>query len=151
MADPMIFPRIEASDLNGRDVVLPADLPGSPTLVLVAFTQEQQHDIDEWIDALELRSRDDIAWIELPVVSSRYRFAKRYVDDAMRSGIQAFEDRARTITTYGRREFIRALDLPGYDRVYAVVTNPLGDIGPIVAGRPSPAALAEIRAALAVG
>ena len=36
------FPRLEARDLDGREVVLPAGLPGEWNVVIVAFRREQQ-------------------------------------------------------------------------------------------------------------
>ena len=37
----IIFPDLEADDLNGRTLSLPKDLPGQPTIVLIAFKRKE--------------------------------------------------------------------------------------------------------------
>ncbi len=47
------FPQITAKNLNNEEVTLPDDLAGNPALVLVAFKQRQQINVNTWLDQLE--------------------------------------------------------------------------------------------------
>lgn len=53
------FPRLAARDLDGREVALPAALPGERNVVLIAFRRDQQKLIDSWVPWLEQRSATD--------------------------------------------------------------------------------------------
>jgi hypothetical protein len=43
------FPQLAARDLGGREVALPAGLPGERNVVIVAFRREQQRLVDSWV------------------------------------------------------------------------------------------------------
>lgn len=144
------FPTVETKDLNGRELTLPQDLPGTPTLVLIAFTQGQQSGVNRWIDAMQLESREDIQWIEMPVVASGTRVIGPMLDGWMRQGIQDLEMRARTITVYGRRKYLRAFGLDTFREVAVVVAFPDGRVQQVVQGEPTEDRLAAIERALKV-
>ncbi len=42
--------KVEGRALDGTALELPAQLPGRRTVVVIAFRQRQQHDVDRWID-----------------------------------------------------------------------------------------------------
>ncbi len=46
------LPYLDARDLTGIERVLPRDLPADPCVVLLAFRQRQQADVDDWVSAL---------------------------------------------------------------------------------------------------
>ena len=131
------FPTITTKDLNGRSVTLPQDFPADPTLVLVAFKQRQQIDINSWIDGMELKTGPlDGQWIELPTIAPSYRPFGGWIDNGMRSGIPDLKDRARTITIYrNRRSFLRRFGYSDIDRVYAMVVTRNGEVLHIEPGR----------------
>lgn len=131
------FPVIEAADLNGRRVTLPNDLPGSPSLVLVVFNRAQQPVADAWIAALDLRRRNDIDWIELPVLRAILKPGSPFVDAGMRAGMPDRDGRARIITTYGQRGFIEAAGLPSFTTPYTMVVDRSGRIRLALPGAPS--------------
>jgi hypothetical protein len=137
-AQELIFPRVDAEDLNGKAVILPKDLPGNPTVILVAFIRKQQGEIDQWIEALELKNEaSSTEWIELPYVGSNARPFKAFIDKGMKSGITSAEARARTITVYEDHKIIvDALKLKGLDRIYVIVAEPGGKIRTLVEGTP---------------
>ena len=149
MAAPLVFPETQGADLNGRNVTLPRDFPGFPSLVLVAFEQRQQADIERWIDALDLKTAPPIDWVELPVISNRYRVMAPMTDAAMRSAIVSFEDRARTITAYGQTRFTKALNIPDTDEVCVILTQPTGEVFLILRGAPTPALANEVKTVIA--
>lgn len=142
------FPVIEAADLNGRSVTLPRDLPGSPSLVLVVFERAQQPAANAWIAALDLQSRQDIPWIELPVLRAILRPGSAIIDGGMRAGMPSREGRARIVTTYGQRRFIDAAGLPSFTEPYALVVDRSGRIRLAVPGAPTPRSQAAVLRAL---
>ncbi|HXZ71269.1 MAG TPA: hypothetical protein VEH31_10435, partial [Streptosporangiaceae bacterium] len=43
------FPRLTSRDLDGREVMLPAGLPGEWNVIVVAFRRQQQELADSWM------------------------------------------------------------------------------------------------------
>lgn len=143
------FPLLEAENLNGKRAALPKDLPGNPTVVLVAFESDHQADIDLWIGELGLKKSDEIKWIELAVIGSKFRLLRKVIDGGMRSGITSEEDRARTITVYSSRShFLENLGLTEVDRVYAIVVQQDGGVRAVVEGKPTEEKKQSVMAAL---
>ena len=100
---------------------LPEQLDGRLNLLLVAFRQAQQADVDTWLpyaDALEAR-RPDVRAYELPVLAAAYRLARPFIDGGMRAAIPDPAVRRRTITLYlDKAAFRAALGVPGEDRIH---------------------------------
>ncbi len=144
------FPVLEADDLNGRKVTLPADFPGDPTLVLVAFKQKQQTVVNEWVAAMQLDQRPDIPWVELPTINAGFKIIKGFVDNGMRSGITEFNSRARTISVYGQSDLMDPLGVTATSQVLALVVRPSGEILASVAGQPDTEKLERLNTALGV-
>ena len=91
-----ILPKLTADDLNGRILALPADLPGDPTIVFVAYKQNQQPQINAWVNRLDLQPEGGPAWVELPVVGQGAALIRSVIDNGMKSGITSKAMRART-------------------------------------------------------
>jgi hypothetical protein len=47
------LPQLAARDLSGREVALPAGLPGERNVVLIAFRRDQQQLVDSWVPGLD--------------------------------------------------------------------------------------------------
>ena len=71
----VVFPPLTASDLNERSLNLPADFPGKPNIVFIAYKLEQQPNVNAWVEQLDLCETGGQAWAELPVVAARYCFS----------------------------------------------------------------------------
>ncbi|MEM7569929.1 MAG: hypothetical protein AAF337_09045 [Pseudomonadota bacterium] len=146
-----MFPTLETENLLGDKVVFPADLPGDPTLVLVAFERGQQSDIDAWVTALDLKGDSPIAWLELPVVGGKARFIKPLLDGWMRDGIPDLEAQARVFTVYSsRKRFRRDVGMEKARAILALVVQPDGVIVSAHQGPPTPASMAATRTAFAL-
>jgi hypothetical protein len=142
------FPTLSARNLNDETVRLPGDLPGSRTLLLIAFKQEQQFDIDTWIEGLALRT-STIPWLELPVVPNFGAVFRWYLDNAMRSGIRETAARERVVTIYTDTAAFRStLAIPSDDRIHALVVTRTGRILARAEGRYRASSGAPILAAL---
>ena len=144
----LVFPTLTADDLNGRSLSIPADLPGTPTIVFIAYKREQQPNINAWVEKLELHETGGPAWVELPVAGLGAVLFRSFVDNGMRSGITSPEMRARTITIYSSRSaFNRALGIPGRGEIYVALVDPAGTVHALIAGDVTEAKVAQLRSA----
>lgn len=132
----MLFPSITGTTLNGAHMRIPEDLP-DPCVLLLAFRQGQQSDIDAWITTLEAAGID--ALFELPMLGAKWRPFRAVIDGGMASNIADEVVRDRTITVYGQIGPVeQALALPNRAQVYAVVVVD-GQVRCIQAGVPDDA------------
>lgn len=108
------FPKVTGINLNGQSVEIPSDLPGHPRIVVTAFEQAQQADVDTWLNALspDLAAAPTLRIFELPVIYTGTAAFRFWVNNGMRSGVTAPDARERTITVYTEREaFFRELQV----------------------------------------
>ena len=89
----MRFPDLDGVSLLGEAKHLPADLPADPTLVLLAFRQRQQAQVDRWI-----ARAGDAPVVEIPCLGRQWRPVRRFIDGGMASSIGDPVVLARTIT-----------------------------------------------------
>ncbi len=96
------FPRLAARDLDGRNVALPAGLPGEWTVVLIAFRRQQQALVDSWVPWLEQRAAADprLGFAELPAIGLQWQPARPVIDGGMAAAIRDQQTRRRTLTVY---------------------------------------------------
>jgi hypothetical protein len=137
--------------LDGTEYRLPAGLPAERTLVVVAFRQRQQADVDRWIDlAVSLGVPGSplgalqplvSAVIEVPVLGRRYLPARGFIDGGMAASIRDPALLARTITVYtDPARYRRRCGIATADQVTAMVVDRDGNasfqaLGPPTAGQ----------------
>ena len=51
-AEPPAFPPLKAENLNGVIMNMPSEFEGEVNLLLIAFLQKQQADVDTWLKPL---------------------------------------------------------------------------------------------------
>lgn len=143
----MRFAPLWTRALDGTERQLPADLPAERTLVLLAYRQRHQRDVDEWISlAVSLgvpatpRGSEGLmatAVIEVPFLSRAWRPARRFIDGGMAQGIGDPDVLARTLTAYGSPRRHRracglvapeARDVDGRAEVEALVVERSGQV-----------------------
>jgi hypothetical protein len=140
---------VEGRALDGTPFRLPSQLPADPTLVVLAFKQRQQADVDLWIElAVELGvpasplGADEpmrTAVIEVPVLGRRYLPARRLIDGGMSSGIGDPVVLARTITVYTDPvAFRRRCGVTTDEDVTAMLTGRDGSVSFHAVGPPRP-------------
>lgn len=126
-----IFPEITGDNLEGETFTFPQDFAGDLNLVLIAFSQGQQAQVDTWLayaETLELES-DALSIYEIPVLGSSYRLLRSVIDGGMRSGISDPVARARTITFYGNKPaLIEALTLESEKTIHALLVKRDGEV-----------------------
>jgi len=128
------FPAVGGRSLLGVEMALPRDFPAELTLVVVAFQRGQQDRVDRWIARAvaagippTIRGATGlmpVAVVEVPVLSTGWRPARRFIDGGMTAGIGDPDVLARTITVYTDvAAFQRSLAIPGSDDVHALVVG----------------------------
>jgi hypothetical protein len=94
------FPTVRGESLAEEGVTLPDAYAGEPAILLVAYEQDAQFDIDRWVLGL-LQAEVDARLVELPTIPGLAAdLASRWIDDGMRSGIPR-EEWSAVITLYG--------------------------------------------------
>lgn len=136
----MQFPEVSGKNLLGQSFVLPGDFGSPVNIVLLAFYQEQQYQVDTWQPFLA--TLPDVTVYELPVVGNFPWYQRMMLDYWMRTGIPDRDVQARTITLYiDRKGFIEALGLPDTSTIYTLVVDRQGMVYGCV-----PAAYTEAKA-----
>lgn len=125
------FPKVTGSNLQRRRLELPGDFEGELNLVLIAFQQWQQSQVDTWMPFAEQLEIDhpELRTYELPTIQRLNPFARTFINEGMRAGIPDPVTRERTITLYlDKRAFRDVLQLPSEDRIYALLLNREGQV-----------------------
>lgn len=108
--DAQRFPKVAGRSLLGVDHQLPADFPADLSIAVIAFRQWHQRQVDEWIERLAAAGIPDTPYeagalaqviLEIPVLSGRFKIARRFIDGGMAASIRDPRVLARTITIYG--------------------------------------------------
>ena len=132
------FPTITAENLNREKITLPTDLAGNPALILVAYKQKQQTNVNTWLDRIdEIEAAiPGVQIIETPTISSgKWGWMAGFIDGGMRSGIPDPQARRRTITLYTDVSlFNQALMIEDTDTIYAVLLDAEGEVVEMVEG-----------------
>lgn len=139
---------VEGRALDGTGYRLPAGLPAERTLVVLAFLQRQQADVDRWIDLavslgvpgspLAAPEPRVTAVVEVPVLGRRYRPARRVIDGGMATAIRDPAVLARTITVYtDPAAYRRRCGIPTADQVTAMLVDREGTVSFQALGLPT--------------
>ena len=141
------FPTVTSEDLNGDSKALPADLPGDPTIVFIAYKQNQQPDVNTWVYGLGLDPSQGAEFVEVPVVGRAARLVRGVVDNGMRSGIVDTDMRARTITLYESINLVNdPLGFQGRNEIRVLLVRRNGEVLWSTSGQATEAAMADLKA-----
>jgi hypothetical protein len=81
------LPSIVGKSLNSEVVHIPQDFAGKSTLLLFAYKQDTQFDIDRWLIGLDM-TKTKIDVYEIPTIEGMFpRMFSTFIDNGMRSGI----------------------------------------------------------------
>ena len=117
------LPPVATKDLNGVRRTLPN---GRLNVLLIAYQQWQQLEVNSWVPALQSleRRHDELSYYELPVVGEMDVFRRRSLDFFMRRGIPDRQVRSRTLTFYTDAAGFRApLGIPDEDHIAVVLVD----------------------------
>ncbi len=127
----MQFPTVSGSNLQRARLTLPQDLQGELNLVLIAFQQWQQAQVDTWVPfARQLEEAyPAVRYYELPTIQRLNTLARTFINEGMRAGIPDLVARERTITLYlDKKAFREALQLPGEDDIHVLLLDRQGRV-----------------------
>ncbi len=121
------FPTIQSENLNKETITLPDDLRGNPALLLIAYRQDQQENINTWLGHIGTIEEQipGVRILELPTISSRnWGWMAGFIDGGMRKGIPDPAARARTVTLYTDVGlFNQALMIDDTNTIHAVLLD----------------------------
>jgi hypothetical protein len=151
---PMVtFPDVTGRNLEGRTLRLPADFEGDRSIVLVAFRQRQQREVDSWMPELNaLRAADpDLAVYEIPTLSSGWTPLRGWIDGGMARGIKSQAVREVTVTLYiNKGPFKDALAINSEATIHLLLLDREGRVTFRTTGPATPEGIAALRRALGV-
>ncbi len=127
----MQFPSVTGSNLQRKKLDLPEGFEGKLNLVLIAFQQWQQSQVDTWIPiARQLEeAHPALRYYELPTIQRLNALARTFINEGMRAGIPDPVARERTITLYVDKDaFKQALQLPREDDIYVLLLDREGRV-----------------------
>lgn len=127
----MRFPMLRAENLMRQEVSLPQDFAGQANVVLIAFQQIHQIQVNSWLPCLTGLEREfpDLDHYELPTIRSSYRLGRGIIDGGMRAGIPDPATRRRTITLYLDKDaFRRTLNIEQEDDITVLLLDVAGEI-----------------------
>ena len=127
----MQFPAVTGSNLQRKKLNLPQDFKGELNLVLIAFQQWQQAQVDTWIPFVRQleESHSGVRYYELPTIQRRSVLSRTLINEGMRAGIPDPVARERTITLYVDKETFReSLQLPREDDIYVLLLDRRGQV-----------------------
>jgi hypothetical protein len=125
------FPDTKGTSLSLVDHHLPSTLSGVANLLLIAFRQWQQRDVDTWVPTARALADEYPGFrvYELPVISKLYRPVAGFIDGGMRSGIPDPDVRDMTITIYlDRKRFMQSLSIDSAGEIVPMLVTPDGRI-----------------------
>lgn len=141
-----VIGRFDSTTLAGRRLSVPDDLTG-PTLLLFAYRQHQQADVDTWIRSIA----DDatVRILEVPVLGRRWLPGRRFIDGGMASNMDR-TTREQTMCVYTDVTAFRR-DVLGVDssEVLAALVDVTGRVHWHAQGPASDTGAEDLRQALA--
>lgn len=150
---PVQFPNVTGRNLEGRTLRLPADFAGERTVVLVAFRQRQQREVDSWMPELNARRAADagLAVYEIPTLSSGWTPLRGWIDGGMARGIKSQEVREVTVTLYiDKGPFKEALSIASESTIHLLLLDREGRVTFRTTGPATAEGIAALRRALGV-
>ena len=126
------FPNVEGKNLHGDVIAFPQFFASQDfTVVVVAFEQKQQEDVDSWLPSLiQLETqRADLSVLELPTIAKMNRLMRWIIYRGMRSGIKDSDARSRTITLHlEKAPFKKALNITSERNIRVYLISDKGTI-----------------------
>jgi hypothetical protein len=148
----ILFPQLTARDLDGRERMLPTELPGEWNVVIVAFRRQQQSLVDSWVPWLQKRAATapGLGFAELPAIGLAWQPARPAIDGGMAAAISDQQTRRRTLTVYtDLRRLTGPLGITGRNTIWLFLTDRAGRVRWHGSGGWGAASAAALAAAIA--
>ncbi|OZC03110.1 hypothetical protein [Rubricoccus marinus] len=119
---PETFPEVRATDLDGKELTLPADLPAPLALVIVLFQDDLDPLADQWArlgDEIAAQHAGQMAVVETPVVGRGMKLFGSLATMGIRGQVDDDAEHARTLPIYvDKKPFRKTLKLSKEADVY---------------------------------
>jgi len=125
------FPQVSATNLERKHLTMPQDFEGQANILLIAFQQWQQGEVNTWIPTVQQLEADHpgLRYYELPTIRPLNRLVRAFINSGMRAGIPDRLARARTITLYlDKKTFREALQLKDEKHIYVLLIDKKGHV-----------------------
>lgn len=145
------FPTVTLKNLLDQEQLIPTELPTPHTVIVLAFYQRQQTEVETWLPGLEswTEARADVGLLEIPVVSGMWKVMETQVIGLMKAAITDPEDRRRTWPYFGDAErFVTPLGLDNTDQIVVALVTRDGRVSWLGRGPATPGALAALQQAV---
>jgi len=125
------FPQIAGANLARKRLTLPQDFEGQANILLIAFQQWQQGEVNTWVPTVQKleAAYPGVRYYELPTIRPLNRLVQAFINGGMRAGIPDRLARERTITLYLDKDaFRRALELGDEDHIHVLLLDGEGQV-----------------------
>ena len=126
------FPEVKGKSLQGNEIVFPEVFKAQPYhVVMIAFEQEQQLEVNTWLPHLEklAETRKDLDYFELPTINRMNALMRWIIYRGMRSGIKEDSSRRRTVTLHIDKDpFKESLKIETESTIYAFLVDSKGRV-----------------------
>jgi hypothetical protein len=126
-----VFPPLQARNLNGRTLALPAAFAGVRNVVIVAFRRAHQDLVDSWFLALAplLAADPNLRAYEVPMLARGYTLVRPFIDGGMAVAMPNLDVRERTLTVYTNvAKVIAALQIRSPETITSLLVERSGQI-----------------------
>lgn len=126
--DPL--PPLQGRDLTGARVELPAAAKGKVTLLILGFTYESRHQVEDWTRRFrqEFERTPRAGFYEIPMIGGAARLGKWFIDSGMKRGTPR-ADHPRVVTVYsGAGDWKKRLAYKERDAAYLILLDAAGRV-----------------------
>lgn len=118
---------VRTSDLNGKRLALPADLPVERTILLLAFRHEDRGLLEGWRKGLKLTD-ERADWIEMPVIGVSNPYIQSMIRGGMRGKRRTQAGRAHVAPVFSDAALVAATFGVAPDAVRVLVIDRSGRV-----------------------
>jgi hypothetical protein len=124
------FPTISATTLSGDQIIFPDELDKDANIVILAFEEWAQKDVDTWAGFIlkHYNIDEEINYYELPMMSKFYSWLSGWIDGGMKNGIDV-DLHDNVATFYGeRKSYFETLGVEDLNTCYIYLIDKNGKI-----------------------
>jgi hypothetical protein len=129
--DPVGFPEVTGSNLEGQKYNLPNDFEGELNIVALVFFGNHQSWVNSWVPTANKLTKEHpkLHFYEIPTLTNDNKPFRGLIDGIMHSGISDKTAREATITLYlDRLAFLKTAGLPHDRTIYILLVDRQGKI-----------------------
>ena len=127
----VIFPTVSGKNLDRKKLTFPRDFPAKFNLIIMAFYQRQQLDVNTWlpfVDKLD-EENNEFTYFEFPVVYKMNAVRQFFLNEGMRAGILDQGAREKTVTLYlDKKSFLDQLGIDSQSEIQLFLVEEKGNV-----------------------